>query len=158
MLQTSWLGSYMKAADLIRLAKKYPRWLLSVLTMAACAWALIQWFFLGLLASKWIGLPQYASAMQKQEQLSRSWGIAGAVLEVVALVLAFFAERQPSIPAPAAHASLTYPFEQNRWMHLVRYWFIRMALVVLGTVGFILLFLVIIYFVGAIIYRFGAQR
>ncbi len=124
--------------------------------MATCAWALIRWFSLGLMASKLIGLPQYASAMQSMEQQSRRWGIAAVVLEVVALVLAVFAETESDVSRPVACASLTYPFMQNRWMHLLQRWFIRVVMVMLGTIGLVLLFLFVIYLVGAITYRFQA--
>lgn len=43
--------------------------------------------FSGLIASKWIGLPQYASAMRELQNESRNWGIVALVLEIAALAL-----------------------------------------------------------------------
>jgi len=67
--------------------KNRPRYLFAVLVVTAAAYAVDRWFISGLVASKWIGLPQYASAMKELQNESRNWGIAALVLESAALAL-----------------------------------------------------------------------
>lgn len=114
--------------------------------MASSAFAVIPWFFLGLNASKWIGLPQFASAMQKLQHESRTWGIASLILEAVALALSLYPRTQHESPLPTAGAPFAYVLEKNRWVELVEHWFVRAALCILGTIGLVIFFGVIIYF------------
>jgi hypothetical protein len=67
--------------------KRRPCYLLTILAVAASAYAADRWFFAGLTASKWIGLPQYASAMKELQNESRDWGIAALFLEGTAVAL-----------------------------------------------------------------------
>jgi hypothetical protein len=105
------------------------------------------------MASKLIGLPQYADAMQRLQRQSTRWGIAAVVLEIIALASGVLAEDRRDFLQPSAQASLTYPFEQNRWMNFIQHRFIRLALVAVGTLALVVVFAVVIYVAGAIVYR-----
>lgn len=111
--------------------------------MAASAFAVIRWFFLGLTASKWIGLPQYASAMHELQKQSRNWGISALVLEGVAITLSLLPMKtQLKTLPPNATPYITYPRQ------LVDHWFIRAALCIVGTIAMILLFFFVIIMVS----------
>jgi hypothetical protein len=51
----------MKAATVFGWLKNRPRYSLTILFAVASGYAIDRWFFSGVMASKWIGLPQYAS-------------------------------------------------------------------------------------------------
>jgi hypothetical protein len=68
-------------------AKTRPRHWLGVLALAASAYAVDRWFFSGLTASKWIGLPQFAVAMRELQSESLKWGFAAVIFEVAAFAL-----------------------------------------------------------------------
>ena len=78
----------MEATTLLIRLKNRPRYSLAILLAAASSYAIDRWFFSGLIASKWIGLPQYASAMKELLNESRNWGIVALVLEIAARVSA----------------------------------------------------------------------
>ena len=61
--------------------KNNLRYLVATLSAAGAAYAVDRWFLSGVMASKWIGLPQYASAMSQLQMESRHWGIAALVAE-----------------------------------------------------------------------------
>jgi hypothetical protein len=109
------------------------RFWIAIPLVAGSAYALSRWFFLGLTASKWIGLPQFASAVQELNSESGSWGIAALVLECVAilLILPRKPKRQPSAPLDA-HA----------WFEHLGHCALRTALCC-----FITVFLVVVYVV-----------
>jgi hypothetical protein len=67
--------------------RRSPRYLLAILAVAAAAYAVDKWFFLGVTASKWIGLADHAALMRQTQDQSRNWGIAALVLELVAIIL-----------------------------------------------------------------------
>jgi hypothetical protein len=75
----------MKATTALGWIKNQPVYLLTILLLAASSYAMDRWFFSGLTASKWIGLPQYASAMSELQNESRNWGIVAMALEFAAL-------------------------------------------------------------------------
>jgi hypothetical protein len=64
-----------------------PRYVLAIVVVAACSYAIDRWFFSGLVASKWIGLPQYQQAMRELQSQSEKWGIAAVILGIVAIPL-----------------------------------------------------------------------
>jgi hypothetical protein len=73
----------MKATTLLSWLKNRPRYSLAILLAAASSYAIDRWFFSGVMASKWIGLPQYASAMRELQNESRNWGIVALVFPTV---------------------------------------------------------------------------
>jgi hypothetical protein len=77
----------MKATTPLSWPKNRPRYSLAIVLAAASSYAIDRWFFSGVMASKWIGLPQYASAMRELQNESRNWGIVALVLEIAALAL-----------------------------------------------------------------------
>jgi hypothetical protein len=68
---------------------------LAALSLAAAGYALDRYFFDGLIASKWIGLPQYEPAMRKLIFESHLWGIAAIALNCVAFSLALSTWTKP---------------------------------------------------------------
>jgi len=65
------------------------KWSFLAIGLMACAgYAADEWFFGGLVASKWIGLPAYESQMREALRESRAWGIAAIVMECAAVALA----------------------------------------------------------------------
>jgi membrane protein YqaA with SNARE-associated domain len=84
----------MKATTVLDWMKNRPLYSLAILLGAASGYAIDRWFFSGLMASKWIGLPQYASAMKELQNESRNWGIVVVVLEIATLALVLPAGRK----------------------------------------------------------------
>ncbi len=122
------------------MAKINPRRFVVVLAMAASALAVTRWFFLGVTASKWIGLPQYAFAMHEIRNQSRGWGMSALVLEGVAIALSVLPMKtRLQTSPPGATPRLTYPKQ------IAENWLIRAALCIAGTVAMILLFFFVIY-------------
>jgi hypothetical protein len=64
-----------------------PRYVLGIFIVTACSYAINRWFFSALVASKWIGLPQYEQAMKELQSQSEKWGIAAVILGIVAIAL-----------------------------------------------------------------------
>jgi hypothetical protein len=64
-----------------------PRYVLAIFVVAACSYAIDRWFFSGVVASKWIGLPQYEQAVKQLQSQSEKWGIAAMILGIVAIPL-----------------------------------------------------------------------
>jgi len=77
----------MKATTLLNWLKNRPRYSLGILLAAASSYAIDRWFFSGVTASKWIGLPEYGSAMRELQDDSLKWGIVALVLGILALAL-----------------------------------------------------------------------
>jgi hypothetical protein len=104
----------MKATTLLSSLKNRPRYSLAILLAAASSYAIDRWFFSGLMASKWIGLPQYASAMRELQNESRNWGIVALVLVIAALTLVL--PRWPKHElALTKNSPLTLSTERNVW-------------------------------------------
>jgi len=77
----------MKIATILPWAKTRPRYMLAAILLPAAAYAVDRWFLSGLMASKWIGLPQYESQMRELQTVSRKWGTVALVLEIVGTML-----------------------------------------------------------------------
>jgi hypothetical protein len=73
--------------SVLRSVRNKPRYVLAIFIVAACSYAIDRWFFSGLVASKWIGLPQYEQAMKELQNQSEKWGIAAVILGIVAIPL-----------------------------------------------------------------------
>jgi hypothetical protein len=132
--------------------KNRPRYVLAILAVAAAAYTVDRWFISGVIASKWIGLPQYASAMKELQNASRNWGIAALVLEAAALALAL--PRWPKKKTPLARGSvLTLGIAQNRWTEYLGRCIFHAVLCLLGLVGLAVLIPLVANFVGALIRR-----
>ena len=132
--------------------KNQPRYLLAILAMAAAAYAVDRWFFSGLIASKWIGLPQYASKMKELQIASRNWGIAALVLDGTALALTL-----PSWPKKklihARGSVLTFGTEQNDWTEYLGRCIAHAVLLLLASGGLAILIPLIANFLGALFHR-----
>jgi hypothetical protein len=122
----------MRVKTILDLLKKFPRSSVAVLFVAASSYAIDRWFFSGLAASKWIGLPQYASAMTKLQNESRNWGIVALVLELAALALVL--PRWPrEEQALTKNSPLTLLAERNRRRVFLGQCIFRAGLCILGT-------------------------
>jgi hypothetical protein len=64
-----------------------PRYMLAIFVVASCSYSIDRWFFSGLVANKWIGLPQYEQAIKELQSQSEKWGTAALILGIVALAL-----------------------------------------------------------------------
>ena len=125
--------------------KSRQRYLFAILAMAASAYTADRWFFSGLTASKWIGLPQYASAMNELQHESRYWGIAAIVLQSTGLLLAL--PRWPEKRITMARSSvLSVSAERNMWSEYFERCILGAALCLLGSLGFAILIPVIANF------------
>jgi hypothetical protein len=93
----------------------HPRYLAGLVVIGACSYAIDRWFFSGLFASKWIGLPQYERAMHELQGQSMRWGTAALLLEIMALALVLpkFSRRNKN---DAVDKSLIASREGNVWL------------------------------------------
>jgi hypothetical protein len=132
----------------LAVTKNHPRYLLGALVIVACSYAIDRWFFSGLTASKWIGLPQYASAMNELLNESRNWGIIAVILGAVALVLVL--PRWPKREGrPTTSASLALVSERSAWTDFLLSCTVRAGLCLLGIVALAIL----IPFIGTLLIR-----
>lgn len=140
----------MKVDKLLGVAKKCRYLVPTILFMIGSAYSLIRWFTAGLIASKWIGLPEYAFAMREMEQQSRRWGIAALILEGIALILSLVVPGHPAVRPTTANAPLTFPFEQNRWKYFVQLRLVRAGLCIFGTIGLVLVWMIAVYIIATL--------
>ena len=114
------------------------RYALALLPAAACSYALDRWFFSGLVASKWIGLPQSETKMKELQDQSLHWGIIALILGILALALVL-----PRWPVRAevrtVHAPLTTSAEGNVWMEYLGRCILHTGILVLATFGLAIL-------------------
>jgi hypothetical protein len=141
----------MKATTVLGWLKNRPRYLLAILLVAASSYAIDRWFFSGLIASKWIGLPQYASAMRELHNESRNWGIVALVLELAALALVL-----PSWPkeelALTKNSLLTLSTGRNVRTEYLGRCVLNAGLCLLGTPGLAILIPLIADSFGAVVH------
>ncbi|HTF24965.1 MAG TPA: hypothetical protein VK937_13780 [Candidatus Limnocylindria bacterium] len=124
----------MKVTTVLGWLKDRPGYSLAILLVAASGYAIDRWFLSGLMASKWIGLPQYASAMRKLQNESRNWGIVVLVLEIAALALVL--PRWPKGElALTKNSVLTLSTERNVWTEYLGRCILHTGLCILGTLG-----------------------
>jgi hypothetical protein len=141
----------MKAPTVLDWVKNRPRYSLAILLGAASGYAIDRWFFSGLTASKWIGLPQYASAMKELQNESLNWGIVVVVLEIATLALVL--PRWPKVEIALTKSSpLTLSSERNVRTDYLGRCILRAGLWLFGTVGFAILIPLIATFFGAVIH------
>ena len=128
----------MKAATLLSWLKNRPRYSLAILLAAASSYAIDRWFFSGVMASKWIGLPQYASAMRELQNESRNWGIVALVLEIVALALVLPRWPKKELALPK-NSPITLSSGRNARTEYLGRGILRAGLCLLGTLGLAIL-------------------
>jgi hypothetical protein len=141
----------MKATAVLGWVRNRPRFSLAILLAAASGYAIDRWFFSGLMASKWIGLPQYASAMKELQNESQNWGIGVIVLEsaAVALVLPRWPKEEIAL---TKGSPLTFSSERNVWSEYLGRCTLRAGLCLLGTVGLAILIPLIANLFGGVIH------
>jgi len=128
----------MKAMTVLGWLKNRPRYSLAIVLAAASSYATDRWFFSGVIASKWIGLPQYASAMRELQNESRNWGIVALLLEIAAFALVL-----PGWPAKELalikDSPLTLRTGRNVWTESLGRGILHVGLCLLGTMGLAIL-------------------
>jgi hypothetical protein len=140
----------MKATTVVGWIKNRPRYLLAISLVAVSGYAMDRWFYSGLIASKWIGLPQYASAMRELQNESRNWGIVAAALEIAAL--AFVWPRWPKEKlALTGNSALTLGTGLNARTEYLSQCILHVGLCFLGTLGLAILIPLIFGSFGAIL-------
>lgn len=75
------------ASNLLSVIRKRPRYALAIVSVRSQGCATDRWFFSGLTASKWIGLPQYEQAAAVLQKQSAFWGVTALGLGIAAFVL-----------------------------------------------------------------------
>ena len=138
----------MRIAAAIAWVKNRKRYSLAILFVAASGFAIDRWFISGLIASKWIGLPQYASAMRELQRESRTWGIVALTLEFASLAL--LVPRWPKeTQALMDNPLLTYAVSPNARTEYLRRCVLHIGLCFLGTLVAAILIPLIAYAFGA---------
>jgi hypothetical protein len=152
LLSRSWKRQQkMKATTLLNWLKNRPRYSLAILVAAASSYAIDRWFFSGVIASKWIGLPQYASAMRELQNESRNWGIVALVLEIVALALVLPRWPKKELALPK-NFPITLSSERNARTEYLGLGILSAGLCLLGTLGLAILIPLIGNFFWAVIH------
>jgi hypothetical protein len=128
----------MRATTLLNWLKNRPRHSLAILLAGASSYAIDRWFFSGVIASKWIDLPQYASAMRELQNESRNWGIVALVLEIVALALVLPPWPKKELALPN-HSPITLSGERNARTEYLGRGILNAGLCLLGTLGLAIL-------------------
>jgi hypothetical protein len=141
----------MKATTVLGWLKNQPRYSLAIFLVAASSYATDRWFFSGLIASKWIGLPQYASAMRNLQNESRNWGIVALVLEIAALALVL--PRWPKEElALTKNSPLTLSTRRNVRTEYLGRCILHGGLCLLGTLGLAIVIPLIANSFGAVVH------
>jgi hypothetical protein len=100
-------------------------------TMAAAAYAAIRWFFLGVTASKWIDLPQFAVQMRETLIASRNWGLSAFALECTTVALCLSIKKTR--------------LQAGSYADILSHWVFRVIYCVAGTVAMVFLYLFFVY-------------
>lgn len=125
------------------------RFSIAIPFVASSAYALNQWFFLGLTASKWIGLPQFAPAMQRLNTESGRWGIAALALQCVAILMILPRKPKQSASVFSTERAPSEPLDAHAWIEHLGHCALRAALCC-----FITILLVVVYvFLSLAIHR-----
>jgi len=122
------------ATTFIARLKSKPRFALAILFVGACAYAVDRWFFSGVMASKWIGLPEYEQAMKELQKHSVIWGDVALVLGIVGFLLIL-----PPWPVrpkiEVTHGILTATPEGNIWTEYFGQCIFRAGITLFGIFG-----------------------
>jgi hypothetical protein len=120
--------------------------------VAGSAYALSRWVFLGVAASGWIGLPQFAPAMEKLNTESGRWGLAALALQCVGILMILPRNPKKSAPAFSTERSPSESLDAHAWIEHLGHCVLRTALCC-----FITILLVVVYvFLALAIHRLVA--
>jgi hypothetical protein len=117
-----------------------PRFWVAIPFLVGSAFALSEWFSLGVAASGWIGLPQFAPAMQKLNTESGRWGLAALALQCVAILMILPRKPKKSAPAFSTGWPPSEPLDAHAWIEHLGHCVLRTALCC-----FITILLVVVY-------------
>jgi hypothetical protein len=112
--------------------------------VSACLGGL--WFIMGVTASKWIGLDSMAVQMEKLNTQSRLMGYLALTLQVLAFWVFPPKQAQPGLLSGACQGTLSYPNEARTnalWRTAWERYGIRLAFLIFGTLGFLIIYLVV---------------
>jgi hypothetical protein len=119
------------------------RIIMAVFLTAASSYLCGLWFFWGVTASKWIGLDSMAAQMERLNSQSRLAGYLALTLQVLAFWVFPPKQAQPGLHAGACRGVLSYPDEAPTsalWQTAWERYGIRLAFLILSTLGFLLLY------------------
>ncbi|MGA8143932.1 MAG: hypothetical protein WB987_08605 [Candidatus Acidiferrales bacterium] len=105
------------------------------LAVIAAAYALDRSFSAGMIASKWIGLPQYASMMHDLQKESRLWGVAALVLQSAAVLLSVPNKRKRQSPGTGFGSLPDNAFYDSEWIEYFGKFALRVILCCVATIA-----------------------
>lgn len=123
------------------------RFAMAILFVGTCSYATDRWFFSGVAASKWIGLPQYEQAVKELQKQSGIWGIVALAFGIVAFVLIL-----PHYPAQLGPESkrtrgiITASPDGNPWIGYAGQCVLRVGIILFGTFGLAVMIPLAAYF------------
>jgi hypothetical protein len=137
-------------------AKRRVLWLLGALAlMFVSAYSILKFYSIGSNVSGWIGLPQYAAQIPQLEAEARWWGRVGVVLPfLAALLLGFGRDEAQEAPSPdelRGRTLVTCSAEPREWAAPILQYLVRFGISLLGTFGFMVLLLLILF----VFYKLG---
>lgn len=110
---------------------------------AVAAYLTVLWFTWGVTASKWIGLNSMAAQMEKLNRQSGLAGYPALTLQVLAFWVFPPKQAHPGFLGGASRGVLSYSEEARTsalWQMAWERYGIRLAFLVLATIGFLLLY------------------
>ena len=122
------------------------RIMLAVFLTAVSAYLSGLWFIIGVTASKLIGLDSMAAQMEKLNSRSRLMGYLALTLQVLAFWVFPPKQAQTDLLGGACRGVLSYPEETRTnalWQTAWERYGIRIAFLILSTLGFLLLYLAV---------------
>jgi hypothetical protein len=132
-----------------------PGRLLSVLValalMFASAYSVARLFAGVAMIGAWTGLPRHAAELPRIQAQTARWELLAILLPFFAALALGFGKATPTISVNGPQASLTYAAESQveKWTTPVVRYVVRLAVSVLGTLGFLLGLLLI----GFVLYK-----
>jgi len=120
--------------------------MLAVFLTAVSAYLSGLWFIIGVTASKLIGLDSMAAQMEKLNSRSRLMGYLALTLQVLAFWVFPPKQAQTDLLGGACRGVLSYPEETRTnalWQTAWERYVIRIAFLILSTLGFLLLYLAV---------------
>jgi ABC-type polysaccharide transport system permease subunit len=122
------------ATNFLGRSKNRPRFVLAILFVGACAYAIDSWFFAGLTASKWIGLSDHEQAMKELQKQSVIWRDVALMFGILAfaLILPTWPTRTKS---EVTHGILSATPEENIWGEYFVQCVFRAGIILFATFG-----------------------
>jgi hypothetical protein len=131
-------------------AKRRIPWLLGALAlMFGSAYSIFQSYSIRFAMGGVIGLPQYAPRIPVLAAEAMWWGRMGAALPFVAAILLGIGRdgvvARIDRVEPTGQTVVTYSAESRKWLAPIVSYFLRLAVSLLGTLGFMVLILLVLF-------------